>query len=73
MIASGKPSTHLARAERLLGIGDSASIINFAQLAIENFAKAIIALYEVLTWSHDSSSQLLSLMWNTAESRGASG
>jgi hypothetical protein len=62
MIASGKPSTHLARAERLLGIGDSASIIHFVQLAIENFAKAIIALYEVLTCSHDSSSQLLSLI-----------
>jgi HEPN domain-containing protein len=55
-------STHLARAERLLSIGDSASTIHFAQLAIENFAKAIIALYEIPTWSHDPSSQLLSLI-----------
>ncbi|NHW44296.1 MAG: HEPN domain-containing protein [Candidatus Verstraetearchaeota archaeon] len=53
---------HLARAERLLALGDRAGAVHFAQLAVENFAKAIVALYEVPTWSHDPSSQLLRLL-----------
>lgn len=32
------------------------------QLAIENFAKAVIAVFEVPTWSHDPSNQLNSLL-----------
>jgi len=50
---------HLARAERLLALGDRAGAVHFAQLAVENFAKAIVALYEVPTWSHDPSTDLL--------------
>jgi len=50
---------HLARVERLLVLGDRAGVVHFAQLAVENFAKAVVALYEVPTWGHDPSSQLL--------------
>ncbi|RLF24999.1 MAG: DNA-binding protein [Thermoprotei archaeon] len=53
---------HLSRSERLYSLGDWAGAVQFAQLAIENFAKALIALYEIPTWSHDPSSQLLRLM-----------
>jgi hypothetical protein len=31
-------------------------------ISIENFVKAIIALYEVPTWGHDPSNQLLRLL-----------
>jgi HEPN domain-containing protein len=55
-------SGHLARAERLLTLGDWAGVVHFSQLAVENFAKAVVALYEVPTWSHDPSNQLLRLL-----------
>jgi len=55
-------TSHLARAERLLALGDWAGVAHFAQLAVENFAKAVVALYEVPTWSHDPSNQLLRLL-----------
>jgi len=55
---------HLTRAERLYGLSDWAGTVQFAQLAIENFAKTLIALFEVPTWSHDPSSQLLRLLSN---------
>lgn len=55
-------SNHLVRAERMLDIGDWVSTVHFTQLAIENFVKAIIALYEVPTWGHDPSNQLLRLL-----------
>ena len=55
-------SQHLTRAERLYGLSDWAGTVQFAQLAIENFAKTLIALFEVPTWSHDPSSQLLRLL-----------
>ncbi len=55
-------ASHLARAERLLALGDWAGVAHFAQLAVENFAKAVVALYEVPTWSHDPSNQLLRLL-----------
>ncbi len=53
---------HLIRAEKLYRLGDWAGTVQFAQLAIENFAKALIAVFEVPTWSHDPSSQLLRLV-----------
>ncbi len=31
-------------------------------LAVENFAKAIIAIYQVPTWSHDPSNQLMGII-----------
>ena len=55
-------SNHLVRAERMLDIGDWVSTVHFTQLAIENFVKAIIALYEVPTWGHDPSNRLLRLL-----------
>ena len=51
-------SEHLTRAEKLLSLGDWAGTVSAAQLWIENFAKAVIALFEVPTWSHDPSNQL---------------
>jgi len=49
---------HLKRAEALFSIGDWAGTVSASQLAVENFAKAVIALFEVPTWDHDPSSQL---------------
>uniref|UniRef100_A0A7C1P642 HEPN domain-containing protein n=1 Tax=Thermofilum pendens TaxID=2269 RepID=A0A7C1P642_THEPE len=63
-------ASHLARAERLLALGDWAGVVHFAQLAVENFAKAVIALYEVPTWSHDPSNQLLGLLTRIPQSLG---
>lgn len=37
-------------------------MVSASQLAIENFAKAVVAVFEVPTWSHDPSSQLESLI-----------
>jgi len=51
-------SEHLTRAEKLFSLGDWAGTVSAAQLSIENFAKAVIALFEVPTWSHDPSNQL---------------
>lgn len=53
---------HLRRAEVLYRSRDWAGTVQFAQLAIENFAKVLIALFEVPTWSHDPSQQLLRLL-----------
>jgi len=52
---------HLKRAENLFSIRDWAGTISASQLAVENFTKAVIALFEVPTWGHDPSSQLDSL------------
>jgi len=52
---------HLERAERLFSLGDWAGAVSASQLAVENFAKAVIAVFEVPTWSHDPSNQLNSL------------
>ena len=54
-------ASHLARAERLIALGDWAGAAHFVQLAVDNFAKAVVALYEVPTWSRDPSNQLLKL------------
>ena len=52
---------HLGRAERMYRIGDWPSTVRFAQLAIENFTKSLIAIFEIPTWSHDPSNQLMRL------------
>lgn len=49
---------HLRRAESLFSVRDWAGAVSTSQLAVENFAKAVIALFEVPTWGHDPSSQL---------------
>jgi HEPN domain-containing protein len=52
---------HLERAERLFSLKDWVGAVSASQMAIENFAKAVIAIFEVPTWSHDPSNQLNSL------------
>lgn len=54
----------LERAERLLPLRDWVKVVAASQLAIENFAKAVIAVFEVPTWSHDPSNQLGDLIGN---------
>ena len=46
-------SEHLQRAERLFNLGDWVGTVSSSQIAVENFAKAVIAVFEVPTWSHD--------------------
>lgn len=53
---------HVGRAERLFELGDWVGVVSTAQLAVENFTKALIAVFEVPTWSHDPSTQLLRLL-----------
>ena len=53
---------HLRRAETYCPLGDWAGCVHYSQLYIENFAKALISMYEVPTWSHDPSNQLLTLL-----------
>ena len=52
----------LERAERLFSLGDWVGTVSSSQLAVENFAKAVIAVFDVPTWSHDPSDQLNSLV-----------
>ncbi len=54
----------LERAEKLFSLKDWVGTVLNSQLAIENFAKAIIATIEVPTWSHDPSNQLNNLLSN---------
>jgi len=53
---------HLGRAERLFSLGDWVGTVSSSQSAVENFAKAVIAAFEVPTWSLDPSNQLSSLI-----------
>lgn len=48
----------LERAERLFSLKDWVGTVSASQLTVENFAKAVIAIFEVPTWSHDPSGQL---------------
>jgi len=52
----------LGRAGRLFSLVDWVGTVSSSQLAVENFAKAVIAAFEVPTWSHDPSNQLSSLI-----------
>lgn len=52
---------HLEMALKALRRGELPSSIQHSQLAAENAAKAIIAIYETPTWSHDPSPQLLEI------------
>lgn len=60
----------MERAERLLPLRDWAGVVQSSQLAVENFAKAVIAAFETPTWSHDPSGQLESLRARAAEISG---
>jgi HEPN domain-containing protein len=53
---------HLERAERLSKLEDWVGAVSSSQIAVENFAKSVIAVFEVPTWSHDLSEQLKSLI-----------
>jgi len=46
----------------MVGAGEWAGAVHYSQLAVENYAKTLIALFEVPTWSHDPSTQLLRLL-----------
>ena len=52
----------LSRAERAFSNKDWVVTVSSSQLAIGNFAKAIIAIFEIPTWSHDPSRQLEKLL-----------
>ena len=52
----------LERAERLFSLEDWVGTVSGCQLAVENFAKAVVAAFEVPTWSHDPSDQLNGLV-----------
>lgn len=52
----------LERAERLLSLKDWVGTVLNSQLAVENFTKAVIAVFAVPTWGHDPSNQLKSLI-----------
>lgn len=53
---------HLERAEKLFTLGDWAGTTSASQLAVENFAKTAISIFEVPTWSHDPSNQLNNIL-----------
>jgi len=53
---------YFERARRLFSLGDWVGAVSASQLAVENFAKAVIVVFEVPTWSHDPSSQLNGLV-----------
>jgi len=55
---------NFSRAESLLNLRDWAGSVHFSQLAVENFAKALVAVFEVPSWGHDPSGQLLELRDN---------
>lgn len=59
---------HLDRAGRLFSLKDWVGTVMSSQLAVENYAKAIIAVFEVPTWSHDPSNQLKGLKSRMDES-----
>ena len=52
----------LERAERLFSLEDWVGTVSGCQLAVENFAKAVVSIFEVPTWSHDPSNQLNGLI-----------
>jgi len=60
---------YLKRAERFLGSGDYKESVGACQLAVENAAKAVIALRRILSWSHDPSHELLELLNELPEQR----
>ncbi|RLF21257.1 MAG: DNA-binding protein, partial [Thermoprotei archaeon] len=45
----------LTEAERSLSMRDWRGVVSYSQLAVENAAKAIIALFRAPSWSHDPS------------------
>jgi len=50
---------YLRRAEKFLSTSDYKESVEAAQLAVENAAKAIIALKRIPSWTHDPSDELI--------------
>jgi len=55
---------YLRDAEEAFIRGDYRNIVASSQLAAENAAKAIIAVYRIPSWSHDPSNELRELLSN---------
>ena len=53
---------HLDRARKRFSVEDWAGVVEAAQLAAENAAKAVIAHFHVPSWSHDPSGELEELV-----------
>lgn len=50
---------HLEAARKRMRVGDWLGVVQAAQLAAENAAKAVIAFFAAPSWSHDPSEELL--------------
>ena len=59
---------YLEEAKRAYRRGDYREAVSCSQLAAENSAKSIVALFRVPSWSHDPSDELLSLVGELPES-----
>ena len=53
---------YLEEAEHFLSAGSWRAAVASAQLAAENAAKAVIAVYHLPSWTHDPSDELMSLL-----------
>lgn len=53
---------HLERARKALALGDFADTMGEAQLSVENSAKAVISCFQIPSWSHDPSEELLDVI-----------
>lgn len=55
---------YLERARTALALKDFASTIGEAQLSVENSAKAVISCFQIPSWYHDPSEELLEVTEN---------
>ena len=55
---------YLERAEKAFAMRDFADTVAEAQLSVENAAKAVISCFQIPTWSHDHSEELLDVAKN---------
>ena len=53
---------YLERARKALALGDFADTMGEAQLSVENSAKAVISCFQIPSWSHDPSEELLDVI-----------
>ncbi|MEM2126741.1 MAG: HEPN domain-containing protein [Candidatus Bathyarchaeia archaeon] len=64
--------SHLADAEEVYRRKDHSGTVASSQLCVENSAKAVIAFFRILSWSHDLSQELWELLDRIPEDGGAS-
>ena len=55
---------YLERAEKAFARRDFADTVAEAQLSVENAAKAVISCFQIPSWSHDPSEELLDIVKN---------